>query len=149
MGQKLPNWAEIAVTEYIRRMPPEASTVVIPVRAEKRSPSRTTQQIVAIEAKRILAVITSREYVIVLDEKGDHMTTQQIAGALDMFLKEGQDVAFIIGGADGLDRLVKEKARRMWRLSDLTLPHALARVVLTEQLYRAMSLLKHHPYHRD
>jgi len=149
VGQKLPDWAEVAVNDFTRRMPLEASIEIVPVRAEKRSPSRTTQQVMAMEGKRVLSILRPREYVVVLDEKGDHMTTHQIAGAMEVFLKEGLDVAFVIGGADGFDELVKERAKKMWRLSDLTLPHALARIVLAEQLYRAMSLLKKHPYHRD
>ncbi|MBU6459523.1 MAG: 23S rRNA (pseudouridine(1915)-N(3))-methyltransferase RlmH [Proteobacteria bacterium] len=149
VGQKLPDWVETGVNEYIRRMPPEALTVVVPVRAEKRSPSRTTQQVVAMEGKRILSVTSPRDYLLVLDERGERITTHQLAQALEGFLREGQEVVFVIGGADGLDASVKEKAKKIWRLSDLTLPHALVRVVLAEQLYRAMSLLKKHPYHRE
>ena len=101
------------------------------------------------EAVKISAAIPKGAHVIALDERGKDQTTQNLATQLTSWRQEGTDVAFLIGGADGLDSNLKRSAQEIWRLSSLTLPHAMARIVLTEQLYRAWTILQGHPYHRE
>jgi 23S rRNA (pseudouridine1915-N3)-methyltransferase len=101
------------------------------------------------EAVRIRAALPKQAQVIALDERGADITTRALSMQLERWMGDGRDVAFIIGGADGLDPALKSSAQQMLRLSSLTLPHALVRALLAEQLYRAMSLLKNHPYHRE
>lgn len=148
----MPNWVETACAEYIKRMPREASIEVIDIKPEKRAAGNSTENIQLIEAKRILEAI-GKDYCIALDERGQEVTTLQLAekfkGWQNGEITGGRDVALIIGGADGLHSSVKQKADWLWGLSKLTLPHAMVRVLLTEQLYRAHTVLHNHPYHRE
>lgn len=148
----MPNWVETACAEYIKRMPREASIEVIDIKPEKRAAGNSTENIQLIEAKRILEAI-GKDYCIALDERGQEVTTLQLAekfkGWQNGELTGGRDVALIIGGADGLHSSVKQNADWLWGLSKLTLPHAMVRVLLTEQLYRAHTVLHNHPYHRE
>ena len=148
----MPNWVETACAEYIKRMPREASIEVIDIKPEKRAAGNNTENIQLIEAKRILEAI-GKDYCIALDERGQEVTTLQLAekfkGWQNGEITGGRDVALIIGGTDGLHSSVKQKAEWLWGLSKLTLPHAMVRVLLTEQLYRAHTVLHNHPYHRE
>lgn len=148
----MPNWVETACAEYIKRMPREASIEVIDIKPEKRAAGNNTENIQLIEAKRILEAI-GKDYCIALDERGQEVTTLQLAekfkGWQNGEITGSRDVALIIGGADGLHSSVKQKADWLWGLSKLTLPHAMVRVLLTEQLYRAHTVLHNHPYHRE
>lgn len=152
VGHKMPNWVETACAEYIKRMPREASIEVIDIKPEKRAAGNNTENIQLIEAKRILEAI-GKDYCIALDERGQEVTTLQLAekfkGWQNGEITGSRDVALIIGGADGLHSSVKQKADWLWGLSKLTLPHAMVRVLLTEQLYRAHTVLHNHPYHRE
>lgn len=148
VGEKLPNWAETAAVDYIGRMPRTAPTSLMSVRTEPRRANRTSTQCMQAEATRIEAAIPAGARRIVLDEHGRDQTTRRLADRLARWLAEGRDCAFLLGGPDGLDSALKGTADETWRLSSLTLPHALARVILAEQLYRAMSILENHPYHR-
>ena len=103
----------------------------------------------AAEEKRILAEIPEQAYLVVLDERGKAPTSVELAGYLQQWQQNGEHVCFVIGGADGMTDTLKQKARMMMRLSSLTLPHGMVRVLLTEQLYRAVSILHNHPYHRE
>ena len=148
----MPNWVETACAEYIKRMPREASIEVIDIKPEKRAAGNSTENIQLIEAKRILEAI-GKDYCIALDERGQEVTTLQLAekfkGWQNGEITGGRDVALVIGGADGLHSSVKQKADWLWGLSKLTLPHAMVRVMLTEQLYRAHTVITNHPYHRE
>jgi 23S rRNA (pseudouridine1915-N3)-methyltransferase len=148
----MPNWVETACAEYIKRMPREACIEVIDIKPEKRAAGNSTENIQLIEAKRILEAI-GKDYLIALDERGQEITTLQLAekfkGWQSGEITGGRDVALVIGGADGLHSSVKQKADWLWGLSKLTLPHAMVRVLLTEQLYRAHTVLQNHPYHRE
>ena len=124
VASNLPSWARAARDEYVRRMPKGYEVEILEVKAKNIK-------------------IPSRSRLIALDERGRDLTTAQFAALLDA------PTAFVIGGADGLDPAIKQRAALLLRLSSLTLPHALAQVVLCEQLYRAASILTGHPYHRE
>lgn len=148
VGQRQPAWADAAVDEYLARLPAEFKVELKQVKAETRSGNVPLPRLLSAEAKRIRAAVPSGCRLIALDERGKDWTTQQLADHLQRWRDAAEDVAFAIGGADGLDPDLKHEARTSIRLSSMTLPHALARVVLAEQLYRAWSLLAGHPYHR-
>ncbi len=148
VGDKLPAWADAAVQEYLKRMPREARVEVVAIKPEKRS-GQSAERIKALEAARILEHCPAGTQLVALDEHGRSLTTRELAQALDTWMQSGRDVALVIGGADGLAPELLARAGMTLSLSRLTLPHALARVVLAEQLYRAWSVLANHPYHRD
>jgi 23S rRNA (pseudouridine1915-N3)-methyltransferase len=129
-------------------MPHEASIELVEIKPEKRGGGKNVDQLMAAEGARILSAIPPRCRTVALDEKGRQWTTVKLADSISGWMKNGGDTAFIIGGADGLDANIKNSADEVLALSALTLPHALARVLLAEQLYRALSLIKRHPYHR-
>jgi 23S rRNA (pseudouridine1915-N3)-methyltransferase len=149
VGHKMPDWITAGFNEYVKRMPREAQIVLQEIKPEPRTTGKTTTQIMEAEAQRILAVLPTNCLRIALDERGSQPTTKQLAAQMQDWMREGCDVAFIIGGADGLHASVKQSARQLMALSALTLPHALVRVLLAEQLYRAHSLMQNHPYHRE
>lgn len=148
VGNKLPNWVNIAFGEYSKRMPHDMVAQLVEVKPEKRTGAKNKAQILDAECQRIKTSIPAGCRIIVLDERGVQWTTRQLANRLEKWLQEGQDTAFVIGGADGLHESIKSSAHIQLALSKLTFPHAMARVVLAEQLYRAVSLIKNHPYHR-
>ncbi|MFC5299755.1 23S rRNA (pseudouridine(1915)-N(3))-methyltransferase RlmH [Azospira restricta] len=148
VGHKMPDWVAAGCSEYIKRMPRELPLSVVEIKPEPRG-SRTREQLTAAEKVRIVPAIAGCGRVVALDERGQDLTTQQLAQRLEGWMREGGDTAFLIGGADGLDPELKARADDMIRLSSLTLPHAMARLVLCEQLYRAASVIRNHPYHRE
>ena len=145
----MPAWVDAGFEEYAKRMPREAAIALSQVKAEPRAEETSTERIMEAEAKRIAAAVPKGAIKVVLDERGKMMTTRELATRIEGWQMEGRDVAFVIGGADGLAPAIKRDADVMWSLSALTLPHGLVRVVLAEQLYRAFSLLRNHPYHRE
>ncbi len=149
VGQKMPNWITSGFQEYCKRMPREAGLNLIEIKAEKRASGKSVEHIKAAERDRILTGIPPHCALWVLDEHGEQLSTLALADHLRLALGEGQDICCVIGGADGLHDEIKTRARRLFALSHLTLPHALARVLLAEQLYRAMSVIHNHPYHRE
>lgn len=149
VGTRMPDWVDAAFAEYRKRMPREARIKLLELKPEKRDGGKTAQQVMRAEAARIDAALPKDCYRIVLDEHGKQWSSMDLADALRQWLAAGRDVALIIGGADGLAPEIKAHADLGWSLSPLTLPHALVRVVLAEQLYRAISILQHHPYHRE
>ncbi|MBL8378082.1 MAG: 23S rRNA (pseudouridine(1915)-N(3))-methyltransferase RlmH [Burkholderiales bacterium] len=144
-----PDWVVAGYDEYARRMPPEARMELVEVKPEARASGKNPDQCMAAEARRIAQALPSGARVVVLDEAGRDLDTRALAGRVKAWWQDGRDVVFVIGGPDGLDADVKERADEKLRLSSLTLPHALVRVVLAEALYRAVSLAKGHPYHRE
>ncbi len=148
VGQKVPDWAQTAYDDYAKRFPPELRVAIKAVKTEPRA-SRTTESLLAAERARIEAAIEKGAHVVALDERGAAVTTQALAGKLKAWQGEGKDVAIVIGGPDGLDPAFKQAAHERLRLSDLTLPHAMVRVLLIEQLYRAWTITIGHPYHRE
>jgi 23S rRNA (pseudouridine1915-N3)-methyltransferase len=147
IGQRQPAWADAAVADYLGRFPADFEVRLVEVKAESRS-GQTVARTLAAEAQRLHAAVTQGTLVAALDEHGADWTTTQLAEHLRGWRDAAERVAFVIGGPDGLDADFKRAARVRIRLSSLTLPHSLARVLLAEQLYRAWSILAHHPYHR-
>lgn len=149
VGNKMPEWITSGFNEYSKRMPREATIALIEIKPEPRTTGKTVAQIMEAEAQRIENALPKDVTRIVLDERGTHLTTKQMAQKMHDWLGGGRDVAFIIGGADGLHESVRNSAQQLLALSALTLPHGMVRVLLAEQLYRAYSLLHNHPYHRE
>ena len=148
VGLKVPDWAQHAYDDYAKRFPPELRVELKAVRTEPRA-SKTLDKLLAAERQRIEAVLPRGTHIVALDERGTAVTTLALADKLKTWQRAGDDVAIIIGGPDGLDPAFKQAAHERLRLSDLTLPHAMVRVLLIEQLYRAWSITVNHPYHRE
>lgn len=144
----MPSWVQEAFADYAKRLPPDCPLELREVKPEARTTGKTAVQMMALEARRIEAALPAGCLRIALDERGRDMTTMALSQAMDEWRGDGRDVAFIIGGADGLDASLKQSCDRLMRLSSLTLPHAMVRVLLAEQLYRAWAILHNHPYHR-
>lgn len=149
VGTRLPDWMDAGFAEYAKRMPRELPMELVEIKPEPRTTGKPVDAMMAAEARRIEAALPARCRRIALDERGDAPDTRALAHKLDQWLTGGDDIAFLIGGPDGLDPALKQGAHERLRLSSLTLPHGLARVVLAEALYRAHSLRSGHPYHRD
>ena len=148
VGLRVPDWAQTAWDDYAKRFPHELKVELKTVKTEPRS-SKTIDTLYAAERARIEAVIPKGSRVVALDERGASLTTLALADKLRVWQLESDDVALVIGGPDGLDPGFRQAAHERIRLSDLTLPHAFARVLLIEQLYRAWSVNAGHPYHRE
>ncbi len=148
VGQRIPAWAQTAYDDYAKRFPPELKVELKAVKTEPRG-SKTLQTLQAAERERIEAALPRGAHRVALDEHGTRLTTQALATRLKEWQLAGDDVALLIGGPDGLDPALLQSAHERIRLSDLTLPHALVRVLLIEQLYRAWSVNAGHPYHRE
>jgi 23S rRNA (pseudouridine1915-N3)-methyltransferase len=148
VGQRQPAWADSAYEDFAKRFPPEMRLDLKAVKAETRG-SKTAEQLMAAEATRIEAALPRGVRRVVLDERGERRTSLQLAERMKLWMGEGRDVALVIGGPDGLAPSIKASADETLRLSDLTLPHAFARVLLAEGLYRAWTVMNGHPYHRE
>ncbi len=148
VGTRPPAWADTAFAEYAKRFPPEMRLELKAVKAEPRD-SRSAAQLMAAEARRIEAALPRGARLVALDEHGDRATTRQLADRLLDWQRDGRDVALLVGGPDGLDPALKARCDESLRLSDLTLPHAFVRVLLSEAFYRAWSVTANHPYHRE
>jgi 23S rRNA (pseudouridine1915-N3)-methyltransferase len=148
VGQRVPDWAQTAWDDYAKRFPPELKVELRAVKTEPRG-SKTLETLYAAERERIEAAIPRGCRIVALDERGTSLTTQALATRLKNWQLEADDVAMVIGGPDGLDPAFRQAAHERIRLSDMTLPHAFARVLLVEQLYRAWSINANHPYHRE
>jgi len=149
VGHRAPGWIQEGFNEYAKRMPPEARVELVEVKPEERGAGRSADKAKVAEGERILAALPQGATLLALDERGKAVTTQGLSVMLSGWMRDGSSPAFAIGGADGLSDAVKERAAKLISLSALTLPHALVRVVLAEQLYRAWSILARHPYHRE
>ena len=145
----MPAWIQEGFQEYVRRMPPEIRVELVELKPEERSSGKTTEKAKALEGERILGAVPPGSELIALDERGRAVTTQGLSVMLAGWMRDGMNPALAIGGADGLSDDVKQRASKLVSLSTLTLPHALVRVVVAEQLYRAWSILARHPYHRE
>jgi 23S rRNA (pseudouridine1915-N3)-methyltransferase len=148
VGQRQPAWADAAWDDFAKRFAPECRLELKALKAEPRN-GRTAAQCMAAEAQRFEAALPKGVRRVILDERGTRLSTAQLAERLRFWLGDGRDVALLVGGPDGLDPALKTSGDETLRLSDLTLPHALARVLLAEALYRAWSLSSGHPYHRE
>ena len=148
VGHKMPAWIEAGFQEYAKRMPPECKLVLKEIKPIDRASNKNAEAVMAQERTRIEAVLPKAGRMIALDERGQDLTTMQMSQLLTQWQQQGGDVTFVIGGADGLDAELKKNADMLIRISSLTLPHGMVRVLLAEQLYRAWSITQNHPYHR-
>jgi len=148
VGQRVPDWAQTAWDEYAKRFPFELKIELKAVKTEPRG-SKSLETLYAAERQRIEEAIPKGCRIVVLDERGTSLTTKALASRLQNWQLESDDVALVIGGPDGIDPTFRQAAHERIRLSDMTLPHAMARVLLIEQLYRAWSINANHPYHRE
>ena len=149
VGQRQPAWADEAWADFAKRFPPEMRLELKALKAEPRNAGKSAAQCMAAEAQRFETALPKGVRRVVLDERGTRLTTVQLADRMKAWREDGRDAALLIGGPDGLDPAVKATGDETLRLSDLTLPHAFARVLLAEALYRAWSVLEGHPYHRE
>jgi 23S rRNA (pseudouridine1915-N3)-methyltransferase len=148
IGQRQPAWADAAWDDFAKRFPADCRLELKALKAEPRA-GKAAAQYMAAEGQRLEAALSKGMRRVILDERGTRLTTVQLADRLQFWRGDGRDVAFLIGGPDGLDPSLKATADETLRLSDLTLPHAFARVLLAEALYRAWSVMQGHPYHRE
>ena len=149
VGTRCSQWAETGFQDYQKRLPAECKLNLITIPLSKRNKNSEISKHIAEEEKKILAAIPKRSRIIALDVQGQMWNTQQLAQSLQRWQLERQDISLLIGGPDGLGDACTKIAERIWSLSSLTLPHALVRIIVAEQLYRAWSLLSNHPYHRE
>jgi len=145
----MPEWINTGYVEFSKRMPPELQINLIEITPSTRNKSTPIENNIKEEGERIQSAIPTNSKLIVLDEKGKIFSSIDLSRKIEGWLPMGQDIALVIGGADGIDPEIKQKADEKWSLSSFTLPHALVRVVVAEQLYRAWSILQGHPYHRE
>lgn len=149
MGTRPPAWVREACADYTRRLGTRLKLTLVEIEPGPRSAGQSARKAVETEARKLLTALRADEWVVALDERGTQMSTRELADWLAGRMREGRDLAFLIGGPDGFAAEVAARSDTTLSLSRLTLPHALARVVLAEQLYRAMTILSHHPYHRE
>jgi len=148
VGHKMPGWINAGFDEYAKRMPIDCRILLREIKPVERSTGKTAESVMAQERTRIEAAIAKGSTLVALDEHGQDFSSARLAQQLTRWQQNGKNVTFVIGGADGLDPELKQKASLLLRLSSLTLPHGLARVLLAEQLYRAWTITQNHPYHR-
>jgi 23S rRNA (pseudouridine1915-N3)-methyltransferase len=149
VGTRMPEWVRSACDDYLARLRPQLPVALLQIEPGPRPGGAAATRAVAVEGARLLAALRPGEHVAALDERGTQLSTRELATWLQTRMQEGADLAFLIGGPDGLAADVLGRSQLRWSLSRLTLPHTLVRVLLAEQLYRAHSILTNHPYHRD
>jgi 23S rRNA (pseudouridine1915-N3)-methyltransferase len=145
----MPAWINTGFKDFNKRLPKEFHLNLIEVTPAIRSKSSSTEKIISDEANRIRVLIPQGSIIIALDENGKQLDSVSLSKKLESWTHNGRDVTFVIGGADGLSDELKKSADMLWSLSSLTLPHALVRVILVEQVYRAWTIMNNHPYHRE
>ena len=148
VGDRMPRWVQDGFDEYAKRLPAECALRLVEVPAGKRGKNADIARILRDETGRLLAAVPRGAYVIALEVDGRSWSTDDLAVQLDAWMGGGRDVALLVGGPEGLGDAARSVADQRWSLSPLTLPHPLVRIVVAEQLYRAWSILRHHPYHR-
>lgn len=147
VGHRMPAWVDAGFMEYAARMPRDARIQLVALKPAPRG--GPVKRLIETEGERIRSALPAGCTKVALDERGNLISTMDLSRRIARWQGTGQDVAFIVGSADGLDAAVKQSANFVWSLSPLTLPHGLARIMLAEQLYRAVSILHNHPYHRE
>ncbi len=148
VGNRMPDWVQTAWDDYAKRLPADCALELREIKPEPRTSGKTPVQMMAAEARRIEAALPAGALRLALDERGRDLTTMALSRQLEQWRSGGRDVAFLVGGPDGLDAGLKDACDGMLRLSSLTLPHPMVRVLLAEQLYRAWAIMTNHPYHR-
>lgn len=148
VGKRMPRWVTAGFDDYARRLPAQLALRLVEIPPAARTSGKAARDGMREEAERIQRARPALAHTVVLDERGQQWSSEELSQRLRRWMQAGRDVAFIVGGADGVDASLKKQADELWSLSPLTLPHALVRVVIAEQLYRAWTLLNRHPYHR-
>ena len=148
VGQKMPAWVNQACDDYLARLPRELQLNIIEVPLIKRGKKPDIQRIIRDESRKIMQSVPSGCSLVVLDVKGRKLSTEKLATTMGRWMQQGQDIAIVIGGPDGLSDELLQQADQALSLSDMTYPHPLVRVIIAEQLYRAWSIMSNHPYHR-
>jgi len=149
VGKRMPGWVKESFTDYNKRLPDELHLSLIEITPATRSKNNPASKNIAEEDKKIRVAVPKRSMIIALDEKGKQFNSTDLSKKMESWSQQGCDVTFVIGGADGLADDFKKAADMLWSLSSLTLPHALVRVIVVEQIYRAWTIMKNHPYHRE
>lgn len=148
VGEKMPNWVNQGYQEYAKRMPSECSLKLVEIAPGKRGKNADITRAMRDEGVKMLNAIPKGAFVIAMEVKGKEWSTEQLSQQMDNWMSSGRDIVLLVGGPEGLAQEALAKADQKWSLSPLTLPHPLVRVVVAEQLYRALSILRNHPYHR-
>ena len=148
VGERMPKWLQTGFDDYCSRLPREWRLQLIEIVPAKRGKTSTSRQWLQQEAERILAKLPATAQAIALDNRGSQWSTEQLAEQISHWRQDSSEIAFIIGGPDGLNERVLQRCQQRWSLSKLTFPHMLVRTLIAEQLYRAWSILCNHPYHR-
>jgi 23S rRNA (pseudouridine1915-N3)-methyltransferase len=148
VGTRMPGWVDEGYEEYAKRLPPECGLRLVEVPAGRRTKAADLERLVREEGERMLAAVPPGCRVLTLDVTGRQWSTEELAARLGDWMLDGRDLALLVGGPEGLATACRDRAEGAWSLSKLTLPHPLVRVVVAEQLYRAWSVVKGHPYHR-
>ncbi len=148
IGKKMPDWIQTGVTHYQKQLPRELNFTLTTPEAQTRK-GKNIEQIKELEGELLIKASASANLIVAFDEHGKQHSTKEIAKAMKDWQQNGDSVALLIGGADGLSNTIKQQAHQLWGLSNLTLPHSMARLLAVEQIYRAHSLLTNHPYHRE
>lgn len=148
VGQKMPDWVSQGYTDYARRMPPELPLELVEIPMAHRGKNPDIARLMQKESDSILSATGPRDRVVALEVDGRPWSTEKLASQLESWQQDGRDVSFLVGGPDGLADACRQRADQLWSLSPLTLPHPLVRILLAEQLYRAWSITRNHPYHR-
>jgi 23S rRNA (pseudouridine1915-N3)-methyltransferase len=148
VGQRLPGWVTDGYGEYARRLPPECRLLLTEISAARRSKGAEVGRLRAAEGERMQEALPRGAYIVALDVGGAAWSTAQLATRLAGWMQAGRDVALLVGGPDGLAPACLERADTVWSLSALTQPHALVRIIVAEQIYRAWTMYVGHPYHR-
>ncbi len=148
VGNRMPTWIQQGYDEYAKRMPKACKLVLKEVMPGKRSKNCDLARLINAEGKRMIDAIPARTHVVSLDIQGKPWTTEDLSFCLERWMESGQDIALLIGGADGLSSSVRALVKQSWSLSKMTFPHPIVRILVAEQLYRAWSILNNHPYHK-
>ena len=148
VGQKMPDWVSAGYNDYARRMPPELPLELTEIPMAHRGKNPDIARLMQRESDAILSAVGTRDRVVALEVGGRPWSTEKLASQLENWQQDGRDVAFLVGGPDGLADACRQRADQQWSLSPLTLPHPLVRILLAEQLYRAWTITRNHPYHR-
>ncbi len=148
IGSKMPGWIKAGFIEYQQRLTQDCKLYIHEISAIKRSKQTDLNKVREIEGDKILTSIPDGNFVIALEVKGRNWSTEDLSQQMSHWMLSGQDISLLIGGPEGLSQSCRDKANQLWSLSSLTLPHSLVRIIVAEQLYRAWSILKNHPYHR-
>lgn len=148
IGKRMPSWVNEGCDDYIKRLPREIQINLIEIASQKRRKGIDIHKILEVEGNAMLEAVGKGDHIIALDRTGKTFDTDRLAKHLASWLQSGNNISLFIGGPEGLSKACLQKSDEQWSLSALTLPHPLVRVILVEQIYRAFSILSHHPYHR-